>query len=158
MLPIAQYLQIAAFCRDPRVFHPGASAETVANTVTQVIGAADGSDGLRFVQLLLRWRGAEHYVDVFDRHRPDVAQVQAGAGAGDGVAARGGAATGCDGAEIVVRLDGCRVNFRVTAAIAPDPSDYFCRRIWSRNHVDGGQRQVQSQYAMRIWLTRKAGI
>ncbi|MBP1806180.1 efflux RND transporter permease subunit [Rubellimicrobium aerolatum] len=77
-LPIAQYPQIAPPSVTVRATYPGASAETVGNTVTQVIEQQmTGLDGLRYISSNSTSAGSATITLTFETGTdPDIAQVQ----------------------------------------------------------------------------------
>ncbi|NIZ10329.1 efflux RND transporter permease subunit [Pseudooceanicola sp. HF7] len=77
-LPVAQYPQIAPPTIAVRAVYPGASAQTVANTVTQVIEQQmTGLDGLRYMSSNSSAAGAASITLTFETGTdPDIAQVQ----------------------------------------------------------------------------------
>ncbi|MFC3169719.1 efflux RND transporter permease subunit [Paracoccus fontiphilus] len=77
-LPIAQYPQIAPPSVTVRATYPGASAETIANTVTQVIEQQmTGLDGLRYISSSSSSAGASETTLTFETGTDvDIAQVQ----------------------------------------------------------------------------------
>ena len=77
-LPVAQYPQIAPPTVTIRAVYPGASAETVANTVTQVIEQQmTGLDGLRYFKSSSTSSGSSQTELTFETGTdPDIAQVQ----------------------------------------------------------------------------------
>ncbi|WP_210528415.1 efflux RND transporter permease subunit [Rubellimicrobium arenae] len=77
-LPVAQYPQIAPPSVSIRAVYPGASAETVGNTVTQVIEQQmTGLDGLRYISSNSTSAGSATITLTFETGTdPDIAQVQ----------------------------------------------------------------------------------
>ncbi|MDT0684213.1 efflux RND transporter permease subunit [Roseicyclus sp. F158] len=77
-LPIAQYPQIAPPSVSVSASYPGASAQTVANTVTQVIEQQmTGLDGLRYISSNSSSAGTTSVSLTFETGTdPDIAQVQ----------------------------------------------------------------------------------
>ncbi len=77
-LPVSQYPQIAPPSITVRAAYPGASAETVANTVTQVIEQRmTGLDGLRYFSSSSTSAGSSSITLTFETGTdPDIAQVQ----------------------------------------------------------------------------------
>ncbi|MGY9048160.1 MAG: efflux RND transporter permease subunit, partial [Rhodobacterales bacterium] len=77
-LPIAQYPQIAPPTVSISASYPGASADTVANTVTQVIEQQmTGLDGLRYISSSSTSAGGASITLTFETGTdPDIAQVQ----------------------------------------------------------------------------------
>lgn len=77
-LPISQYPEIAPPTVSVNASYPGASAETVANTVTQVIEQQmTGLDGLRYISSSSTSAGGASITLTFETGiDPDIAQVQ----------------------------------------------------------------------------------
>ncbi|QFQ88344.1 efflux RND transporter permease subunit [Paracoccus kondratievae] len=77
-LPVAQYPQIAPPSVTIRATYPGASADTVANTVTQIIEQQmTGLDGLRYFSSSSSSAGTSTTTLTFETGTdPDIAQVQ----------------------------------------------------------------------------------
>ena len=77
-LPVAQYPQIAPPSVAVRASYPGASAQTVANTVTQVIEQQmTGLDGLRYISSSSTSEGGASITLTFETGTDvDIAQVQ----------------------------------------------------------------------------------
>ncbi len=159
-LPIAQYPQIAPPSVRVSAQYPGASAETVANTVTQVIEQQmTGLDGMRYMSSSSTSAGTSNITLTFEAGTDaDVAQVQ--------VQNKLAQATPLL-PETVQRL-GVRVQkasssfFMVIALISEDGdldqadlSDYLNSNLvdeFSRIEGVGGAQVFGAQYAMRIWL------
>ena len=159
-LPIAQYPQIAPPSVRISAQYPGASAETVANTVTQIIEQQmTGLDGMRYMASSSTSAGTSSITLTFEAGvDPDVAQVQ--------VQNKLAQATPLL-PEAVQRL-GVRVQkasasfFMVIALISEDGrldqadlSDYLNTNMvdeFSRIEGVGGAQVFGAQYAMRIWL------
>ncbi|MFC2967097.1 efflux RND transporter permease subunit [Acidimangrovimonas pyrenivorans] len=159
-LPVAQYPQIAPPAVRVTASYPGASAETVANTVTQVIEQQmTGLDGLRYMSSSSTSAGRATVTLTFDTGTdPDIAQVQvqnklAGATAllPEAVQRQG------------VRVEKTSSGFlMVVALISDNPdltqvdlSDYMKTHMsdtLSRVKGVGGVQAFGAQYAMRIWL------
>ncbi|MEY8842631.1 efflux RND transporter permease subunit [Cribrihabitans sp. XS_ASV171] len=159
-LPVAQYPQIAPPSVRISAQYPGASAETVANTVTQIIEQQmTGLDGMRYMSSSSTSAGTTSITLTFEAGTdPDVAQVQ--------VQNKLAQATPLL-PETVQRL-GVRVQkasssfFMVIALISEDGrldqadlSDYLNSNMvdeFSRIEGVGGAQVFGAQYAMRIWL------
>ncbi|MGR3496267.1 efflux RND transporter permease subunit [Citreimonas sp.] len=159
-LPIAQYPQIAPPSVRITAQYPGASAETVANTVTQIVEQQmTGLDGMRYMSSSSTSAGTTSITLTFEAGiDPDVAQVQ--------VQNKLAQATPLL-PEAVQRL-GVRVQkasssfFMVIALISEDGrldqadlSDYLNSNMvdeFSRIEGVGGAQVFGAQYAMRIWL------
>lgn len=77
-LPVAQYPQIAPPSVTVRAVYPGASADTISNTVTQVIEQQmTGLDGLRYISSSSSSAGASSTTLTFETGTDvDIAQVQ----------------------------------------------------------------------------------
>ncbi|KMK67777.1 efflux RND transporter permease subunit [Puniceibacterium sp. IMCC21224] len=159
-LPVAQYPQIAPPTVSVNASYPGASAETVANTVTQVIEQQmTGLDGLRYISSSSTSSGSASVTLTFETGTdPDIAQVQvqnklAQASAllpepvqRQGVSVRKSSA----GFLMVVALIAQKGDYDET-----DLGDYLNSRMVNEiSRVEGvGSVQVfGAQYAMRIWL------
>ncbi|WP_102109287.1 efflux RND transporter permease subunit [Oceaniglobus roseus] len=159
-LPVAQYPQIAPPTVTISAAYPGASAETVANTVTQVIEQQmTGLDGLRYISSSSTSAGGASITLTFETGTDaDIAQVQVQNKLSQattllpdvvqrqGVAVRKSSA----GFLMVVGLIG-----ESGAYDATDLSDYLSSNLVNEiSRVDGvGNVQVfGAQYAMRIWL------
>ncbi|SIO57349.1 hydrophobic/amphiphilic exporter-1, HAE1 family/multidrug efflux pump [Rhodovulum sp. ES.010] len=159
-LPVAQYPQIAPPSVSVQASYPGASAETVANTVTQVIEQQmTGLDGLRYISSSSTSAGQASITLTFETGTdPDIAQVQvqnklAQATAllpetvqRQGVTVRKSSA----GFLMVIGListDGALEQVDLSDYMVSNLVDEFAR-------IEGvGEVQVfGAQYAMRIWL------
>ncbi|MFD1880517.1 efflux RND transporter permease subunit [Paracoccus pacificus] len=159
-LPIAQYPQIAPPSVSVRAVYPGASAETVANTVTQVIEQQmTGLDGLRYFSSSSTAAGTASITMTFETGTdPDIAQVQ--------VQNKLAQATAL--LPEPVQRQGVTVEksssgfLMVIALIAEngqyqdvDLADYMTTNLVNDLSRVAGVGSVQvfgSQYAMRIWL------
>jgi len=77
-LPVNQYPNIAAPAVQISVTYPGASAQTVQDTVVQVIEQQlNGLDGLRYISSVANSDGSVEITVTFDQGvNPDIAQVQ----------------------------------------------------------------------------------
>jgi multidrug efflux pump len=77
-LPIAQYPDVAPTTVNVRATYPGAAAETVQNSVTQIIEQQlTGIDGLNYFQSSSTSRGQVTVTATFEKGTdPDIAQVQ----------------------------------------------------------------------------------
>lgn len=159
-LPIAQYPQIASPSVAIRAAYPGASAETVANTVTQVIEQQmTGLDGLRYFSSSSSSAGGASITLTFETGTdPDIAQVQvqnklsqATALLPEAVQRQGiTVQKSSSGFLMVVALISDDGSYNAT-----DLADYLSSNIVNDiSRVDGvGSVQVfGAQYAMRIWL------
>ncbi|QDY68733.1 efflux RND transporter permease subunit [Qingshengfaniella alkalisoli] len=159
-LPVAQYPQIAPPSVSINAAYPGASADTVANTVTQVIEQQmTGLDGLRYINSNSTSAGTASVTLTFETGTDaDIAQVQ--------VQNKLSQATSLL-PEIVQRL-GISVNkstssfLMVVSLISEsedmddtDLADYIVSNMqdeFSRIEGVGGVQMFGAQYAMRIWL------
>ncbi len=159
-LPVAQYPQIAPPTVTVNASYPGASAQTVANTVTQVLEQQmTGLDGLRYFSSTSSSAGSASITLTFETGTdPDIAQVQvqnkvsqATALLPDSVQRQG------------VTVQKSSSGFlMVVALISPDGSmdqtdlaDYLDTNLTDQiSRIDGvGDVQVfGAPYAMRIWL------
>ncbi|QHQ36016.1 efflux RND transporter permease subunit [Algicella marina] len=159
-LPVAQYPQIAPPTVSVRATYPGASAETVANTVTQVIEQQmTGLDGLRYISSSSTSSGSASITLTFETGTdPDIAQVQvqnklsqATALLPEAVQRQGVTVQkSSSGFLMVVSLISEDGSYDAT-----DLSDYLISNLVNEiSRIDGvGNVQVfGGQYAMRIWL------
>jgi len=159
-LPIAQYPAIAPPTIAISVTYPGASAETVQDTVVQVIEQQlNGLDGLRYISSESNSDGTMTITVTFEQGtNPDIAQVQ--------VQNKLALATPLLPQE--VQQQGIRVtksvrNFLlIVGLISTDPnvtredlSNYIVSNMQdqlSRTYGVGDFQVFGSQYAMRIWV------
>ena len=160
LLPVAQYPQIAPPSVSVTAAYPGASAETIANTVTQVIEQQmTGLDGMRYITSKSTAAGRAEIAITFETGTdPDIAQVQVQNKLAQatpllpepvqrqGVTVRKSSA----GFLMVVALisrDGTLSQVDLADYMTSNMVDEFSR-------IEGvGEVQVfGSQYAMRIWL------
>lgn len=159
-LPIAQYPQIAPPTVSVRANYPGASAQTVANTVTQIIEQQmTGLDGLRYFSSSSTSAGMSSITLTFETGTdPDIAQVQ--------VQNKLAQATAL--LPEVVQRQGVTVRksaasfLMVVALISDDGSleqvdlaDYMNSNLvdeFSRLEGVGEVQVFGAKYAMRIWL------
>jgi The (Largely Gram-negative Bacterial) Hydrophobe/Amphiphile Efflux-1 (HAE1) Family len=159
-LPVAQYPQIAPPSVSIRTNYPGASAETVANTVTQIIEQQmTGLDGMRYMSSSSTSAGSASITLTFATGTdPDIAQVQvqnklsqATALLPDAVQRQG------------VTVQKSSAGFlMVIGVISEDGSmdqadlaDYLNTNMvdaFSRIEGVGGTQVFGAKYAMRIWL------
>ncbi|WP_146584389.1 efflux RND transporter permease subunit, partial [Puniceibacterium confluentis] len=159
-LPIAQYPQIAPPTVSVSAAYPGASADTVANTVTQVIEQQmTGLDGLRYISSSSTSSGGASITLTFETGTdPDIAQVQVQNKLAQATAllpepvTRQGVTVrkSSSGFLMVVGLISEDGTFDAT-----DLSDYLVSNMVNEiSRVEGvGNVQVfGAQYAMRIWL------
>jgi len=159
-LPINQYPSIAAPAVAIQVVYPGASAQTVQDTVVQVIEQQlNGLDGLRYISSSSNSDGSMEIVVTFDQGtNPDIAQVQ--------VQNKLQLATPLLPQE--VQQQGIRVaksarNFLMVLGVIStdgsmsrdDLSDYIVSTLQdpiARTKGVGDFQVFGAQYAMRIWL------
>ncbi len=159
-LPIAQYPDVAPPQVNIRANYPGASAETIQNSVTQIIEQQlTGIDGLLYFSSQSSSRGSVTVTAVFDKGTdPDVAQVQVQNQIQQAIARL----------PQQVQQQGIRVSksnpdFLMIVGVYDesrrrnnrDVSDYLTTNLQDRlSRVEGvGEVNVfGSPYAMRIWL------
>ncbi|MCY1338914.1 Multidrug resistance protein MexB [compost metagenome] len=159
-LPVNQYPAIAPPAIAIQVAYPGASAETVQNTVVQVIEQQmNGLDGLRYISSESNSDGSMTITATFEQGtNPDIAQVQ--------VQNKLQLATPLLPQE--VQQQGIRVtkavkNFLMVVGVVStdgsmtkeDLSNYIVSNIQdplSRTAGVGDFQVFGSQYAMRVWL------
>ena len=159
-LPVNQYPSIAAPAVGISVSYPGASAQTVQDTVVQVIEQQlNGIDGLRYISSASNSDGSMEITVTFNQGvNPDIAQVQ--------VQNKLQLATPLLPQE--VQQQGIRVtksvrNFLMVVGVVSsdgsmtqsDLADYIVSNIQdplSRTSGVGDFQVFGSQYAMRIWL------
>ncbi|MBV2134009.1 efflux RND transporter permease subunit [Pseudomonas sp. MAP12] len=159
-LPINQYPSIAPPAVGIQVIYPGASAQTVQDTVVQVIEQQlNGIDGLRYISSESNSDGSMTITATFNQGtNPDIAQVQ--------VQNKLQLATPLLPQE--VQQQGIRVtkavkNFLMVVALVSedgslsrnDLSDYIVANIQdplSRTKGVGDFQVFGAQYSMRIWL------
>ena len=159
-LPVAQYPEIAPPTVSVNASYPGASAETVANTVTQVIEQQmTGLDGLRYISSSSTSAGGASITLTFETGTdPDIAQVQVQNKLAQATALlpepvqRQGVTVrkSSSGFLMVIALIAENGKFDAT-----DLGDYLSTNMLNElSRVDGvGNVQVfGAQYAMRIWL------
>ena len=159
-LPVAQYPQIAPPSVAVRASYPGASAQTVANTVTQVIEQQmTGLDGLRYISSSSTSAGGASITLTFETGTDvDIAQVQvqnklsqASALLPEPVQRQGiTVQKSSAGFLMVIGLIGENGQYDAT-----DLGDYMQSNLVNEiSRVEGvGSVQVfGAQYAMRIWL------
>ena len=159
-LPVAQYPDIAPPQVSISVTSPGASAETVQNTVVQVIEQQlSGLDRLRYFTSASNKDGSMEITLTFEQGTdPDIAQVQV----------QNKLALATPQLPIEVQQQGIRVvkgtsNFlMIVALVSTDGNmdreavaDFFASNVQdplSRTPGVGNYTLFGSQYAMRIWL------
>ncbi|AXC48444.1 hydrophobe/amphiphile efflux-1 family RND transporter [Paracoccus suum] len=165
-LPVAQYPQIAPPSVSIRAVYPGASADTVSNTVTQVIEQQmTGLDGLRYMSSSSTSAGTSSTTLTFETGTDvDIAQVQVQNKLSQATALLPGPVQrqgltvekAASGFLMVIGLIGDE-NYDGT-----DLSDYMVTNLvedLSRVEGIGSVQVFGAQYAMRIWLdpSRLAG-
>ncbi|RNF35790.1 efflux RND transporter permease subunit [Paracoccus methylarcula] len=158
-LPIAQYPQIAPPSVTIRATYPGASADTVANTVTQVIEQQmTGLDGMRYMSSNSTSDGSSSTTLTFETGTDvDIAQVQ--------VQNKLSQATPLLPEPVQrqgVRVEKAASGFLMVVGLigddnfnATDLSDYMVTNLvddLSRVEGIGSVQVFGAQYAMRIWL------
>jgi len=159
-LPVAQYPEIAPPTVSVNAAYPGASAETVANTVTQVIEQQmTGLDGLRYISSSSTSAGGASITLTFETGTdPDIAQVQVQNKLAQATALlpepvqRQGVTVqkSSSGFLMVIALIASDGGFDAT-----DLGDYLeTNMVNELSRVDGvgNVRVFGAQYAMRIWL------
>ncbi|WP_353474088.1 efflux RND transporter permease subunit [Salipiger sp. H15] len=159
-LPIAQYPEIAPPSVRISAQYPGASAETVANTVTQIIEQQmTGLDGMRYMSSSSTSAGTASITLTFESGTdPDVAQVQ--------VQNKLSQATSLLPETVQrqgVTVEKASSSFMMVIGLISDDgrleqadlSDYLNSNLvdeFSRIEGVGGAQVFGAQYAMRIWL------
>ncbi len=159
-LPVAQYPQIAPPTVSVNAAYPGASAETVANTVTQVIEQQmTGLDGLRYISSSSTSAGGASITLTFETGTdPDIAQVQV-----QNKLAQASALLPEPVQRQGVTVQKSSSGFLMVIALiaenggydATDLGDYLSTNMVNElSRVDGvgNVRVFGAQYAMRIWL------
>lgn len=159
-LPVSQYPAISGPSVVIGAVYPGASAETVADTVVQVIEKEmTGLDGLRYIESSTTSTGIASITLTFEIGTdPDIAQVQvqnklalAEAGLPEAVARQGvtveKSATGFLMVVALISDDGSRSG----VDLADYMSSYIVESV-SRLKGVGKVQLFGSEYAMRIWL------
>jgi multidrug efflux pump len=159
-LPIAQYPDIAPPQVVIRATYPGASAETVQNSVTQVIEQQlTGIDGLLYFQSQSSSRGTVSITATFEKGtNPDIAQVQVQNQVQQGVSRlpqevqQQGLVIRKSNPDFLVIVALYDPSNRMTNA---DVSDYAASNLadpLGRLNGVGDTQVFGTQYAMRIWL------
>ena len=159
-LPIAQYPDVAPPQVNVRATYPGASAETIQNSVTQIIEQQlTGIDGLLYFSSSSSSRGQVTVTAVFDKGTdPDVAQVQVQNQIQQAIARLPQQVQ-----QQGVRVSKSNPDFLMIVGVYDesgrrtnrDVSDYLTTNLQDRlSRVEGvGEVNVfGSSYAMRIWL------
>ena len=159
-LPIAQYPQIAPPSVSIRATYPGASADTVANTVTQIIEQQmTGLDGMRYVSSSSTSSGSASITLTFETGTdPDIAQVQVQNKLSQATALLPEAVQR-QGVTVQKSSAGFLMVIGVTSEDGSmeqaDLSDYLNSNLvdaFSRIEGVGGTQVFGAKYAMRIWL------
>ncbi|MBU2999201.1 efflux RND transporter permease subunit [Roseovarius nubinhibens] len=160
ILPVAQYPEIAPPTVQVNAVYPGASAETVNNTVTQVIEEQmTGLDGLRYISSSSTSTGAANVTLTFETGTDaDIAQVQvqnklsqASTLLPEQVQRQGVSVEKSSGGFLMV-IALVSTDGRLEAL---DLSDYLVASMvdeFSRLEGVGNVQVFGAQYAMRIWL------
>ena len=159
-LPIAQYPQIAPPSVSIRATYPGASAQTVANTVTQVIEQQlTGLDGLRYFSSTSSANGDVNVTLTFQTGTdPDIAQVQVQNKLAQATpllpepVQRQGVTVQKSSAGFLMVIGLISEDGRLEQV---DLADYMSSNLVDEfSRIEGvGEVQVfGSQYAMRVWL------
>ncbi|MDB6179866.1 efflux RND transporter permease subunit [Paracoccus fistulariae] len=158
-LPIAQYPQIAPPAVSVSAVYPGASAETVSNTVTQIIEQEmTGLDGLRYMSSSSTSAGTSSTSLTFETGTdPDIAQVQ--------VQNKLSQATALLPEEVQrqgITVEKSSSSFLMVIGLIGDENydqtdlaDYMVSNLVddiSRVEGIGSVEVFGAQYAMRIWL------
>ncbi|MHC0051995.1 efflux RND transporter permease subunit [Actibacterium sp. D379-3] len=159
-LPIAQYPQIAPPSVAIRANYPGASADTVANTVTQVIEQQmTGLDGLRYLSSSSTSAGSSSITLTFETGTdPDIAQVQV-----QNKLAQATALLPETVQRLGVTVQKSSASFLMVIALISDDgtleqvdlADYMNSNLVEEFSRIEGVGEVQifgAKYAMRIWL------
>ncbi|MBB3994950.1 HAE1 family hydrophobic/amphiphilic exporter-1/multidrug efflux pump [Sulfitobacter undariae] len=159
-LPVAQYPQIAPPSVTINAVYPGASADTVANTVTQIIEQQmTGLDGMRYVSSSSSSSGAASIALTFETGTdPDIAQVQVQNKLSQATALlpeavqRQGVTVQKSSAGFLMVIGLISKDGSMDQA---DLSDYLNSNLvdaFSRIEGVGGTQVFGAKYAMRIWL------
>jgi len=159
-LPINQYPSVAAPAVSISVTYPGASAQTVQDSVVQVIEQQlNGIDGLRYISSNSASDGSMTIIVTFDQGTdPDIAQVQ--------VQNKLQLATPMLPQEVQqqgIRVAKYKQNFMIIVSLVSedgsmsgyDLGDYIASNLQDpliRTKGVGDYMLMGSQYAMRIWL------
>ena len=159
-LPINQYPNVAPPAISISVTYPGASAQTVQDTVVQVIEQQlNGLDGLRYITAASESDGSMQIVVTFEQGTdPDIAQVQ--------VQNKLNLATPMLPQEVQqqgIRVAKFQMNFMLVVGLvsedgsmsSDDLADYIASHIQdpvSRTEGVGDFQLFGAPYAMRIWL------
>ncbi len=159
-LPVNQFPDVAPPAIALSVIYPGASAQTVQDTVVQVIEQQlNGLDGLRYISSESNTDGSMEIIATFEQGTdPDIAQVQ--------VQNKLQLATPLLPEEVQrqgIRVSKYKVNFMLMVALVSetgeynqgDLADYIVSNIQdpiARTQGVGDFLLFGSQYAMRLWL------
>jgi multidrug efflux pump len=159
-LPVAQYPDVAPTQINVRATYPGASAETLESSVTQVIEQTlTGLDGLLYFSSSSSSRGQVSITAVFDKRvNPDIAQVQVQNKVQQAIArlpqqVQQQGVTVTKGSPDFLMIVG--VYDSTDKSTNVDVSDWLATNIQddlSRIQGVGDVNVFGSQYAMRIWL------
>jgi len=159
-LPVAQYPDVAPTQINVRASYPGASAETLESSVTQVIEQTlTGLDGLLYFSASSSSRGQVSISAVFDKSvNPDIAQVQVQNKVQQAIArlpqqVQQQGVTVTKGSPDFLMIVG--VFDKTDRSTNVDVSDWLATNIQddlSRVQGVGDVNVFGSQYAMRIWL------
>jgi HAE1 family hydrophobic/amphiphilic exporter-1/multidrug efflux pump len=159
-LPVAQYPQIAPPSVAINATYPGASADTVANTVTQIIEQQmTGLDGMRYVSSSSTSSGSATITLTFETGTdPDIAQVQVQNKLSQATALlpeavqRQGVTVQKSAAGFLMVIGVISEDGSMDQA---DLSDYLSSNLvdaFSRVEGVGSTQVFGAKYAMRIWL------
>ena len=159
-LPVSQYPDVAPPAISISVTYPGASAQTVQDTVVQVIEQQlNGLDGLRYITSASESDGSMQIVVTFEQGTdPDIAQVQ--------VQNKLNLATPMLPQEVQqqgIRVAKYQMNFMLVVGLvsedgrmnSADLADYIASNMQdpiSRTKGVGDFQLFGAPYAMRIWL------
>ncbi|WP_460275292.1 efflux RND transporter permease subunit [Celeribacter sp. ULVN23_4] len=159
-LPVAQYPEIAPPSVSIRTTYPGASAETVANTVTQVIEQQmTGLDGMRYMSSSSTSAGAASITLTFATGTdPDIAQVQvqnklsqATALLPEAVQQQGVTVQKSSSGYLMV-IGVISENGSMDQSDLADYLNTYLVDPFSRIEGVGGTQVFGAKYAMRVWL------
>ncbi|MEG3660286.1 efflux RND transporter permease subunit [Celeribacter halophilus] len=159
-LPVAQYPQIAPPSVSISANYPGASADTVANTVTQIIEQQmTGLDGMRYMSSSSTSSGSASITLTFETGTdPDIAQVQVQNKLAQATALlpeavqRQGVTVEKSSAGFLMVIGVISEDGSMDQA---DLADYLNSNLvdaFSRVEGVGGTQVFGAKYAMRVWL------
>ncbi|MDO6457373.1 efflux RND transporter permease subunit [Celeribacter halophilus] len=159
-LPVAQYPQIAPPSVSISANYPGASADTVANTVTQIIEQQmTGLDGMRYMSSSSTSSGSASITLTFETGTdPDIAQVQVQNKLAQATALlpeavqRQGVTVKKSSAGFLMVIGVISEDGSMDQA---DLADYLNSNLvdaFSRVEGVGGTQVFGAKYAMRVWL------